>query len=509
MRTVFFACLSLALAQPLVAQEQLSQSGGELLGGQVVYDLNGTPGRTFVLLPSTGTGPVPLPGGHVLSVGLDLLSSGTVGVLVGGAAQVTYPLPADANLVGLVIYAQYVTLGGATPPVDDVSNRTSFVATLAGQAVNTVSAVATPRQGHTLSSLGDGRVLIAGGDQPDSAGNLTALDTIEFFDPQTQTFSGGTVTLSHPRAAHTATVLSDGRVLLVGGYDLSRNVVASAEIYDPVANTITAVPSLSTPRTQHTATLLADGRVLVLGGSSKFDLSDVLGSLAQAKKSAEVYDPNTNAWSNVPNLPISQNGLLGQSAGLLGNGQVLVAGGVSVTIIIGIPLPAFEDRAWRFDATTNNWVTTASMGVERVYHGQITLNDGRALVVGGADGDFVASSFFTLGDARVYDPAGNNWSAVSGLNQPRAYPNLVDTGSAIAVVGGLSDVDVTTGSGTPEQTIETTPYGLTGFVNGGDTLLPREIARTVSIEGGLRALIVGVGDNGQSAVDTSAETYAF
>src|SRR5436190_23571104 len=83
-----------------------------------------------------------------------------------------------------------------------------------------------------------------------------------------------------PRKGHTATVLADGRVLIVGGQDGS-GVLSAAEIYDPVTQSFQLAGSLAAARYGHTATLLADGRVLIAGGA------DATGPLS----SAEIFDP--------------------------------------------------------------------------------------------------------------------------------------------------------------------------------------------------------------------------
>jgi hypothetical protein len=75
-------------------------------------------------------------------------------------------------------------------------------------------------------------------------------------------FAGGfdTPTSSH----HTATLLSNGKVLIAGGY--GTNPVANSELYDPVSGTFGATATISTARSAHTATPLANGKVLVTGG---------------------------------------------------------------------------------------------------------------------------------------------------------------------------------------------------------------------------------------------------
>src|SRR5437762_585104 len=93
------------------------------------------------------------------------------------------------------------------------------------------------------------------------------------------------------RDLHTATVLPNGTVLVVGGYD-GTNSLASAELYDPAAGTWSATGSFRIARYYHTATLLPNGTVLVVGGN------DGTNSLA----SAELYDSANGAWSATGNL---------------------------------------------------------------------------------------------------------------------------------------------------------------------------------------------------------------
>src|SRR5204863_6843884 len=90
------------------------------------------------------------------------------------------------------------------------------------------------------------------------------------------------------RVNHTATLLLNGKVLVVGGFSAYGGpALATAELYDPATETWTATSGLTTARSYHTATLLDNGKVLVAGG---------YGSSGPSA-SAELYDPATGTWT--------------------------------------------------------------------------------------------------------------------------------------------------------------------------------------------------------------------
>ncbi len=121
----------------------------------------------------------------------------------------------------------------------------------------------TPRGGHTLTRLLDGRVLIAGGQELDEPYDL--VPQAEIYDPETTTFTVAGY-MSVPRWWHAATLLSDGQVMLVGGRGDSPAGLDSAEIFDPTTGEFQPVTStMSQPRVAGTAITLNDGRVLVFG----------------------------------------------------------------------------------------------------------------------------------------------------------------------------------------------------------------------------------------------------
>ncbi|TMA89557.1 MAG: DNRLRE domain-containing protein, partial [Deltaproteobacteria bacterium] len=163
------------------------------------------------------------------------------------------------------------------------------------------------RADHTATLLGDGRVLIAGGRQ-----YTTRLDSTELFDPATRTFQAVPVTLRQPRAGHSATVLADGTLLIAGGDD-----AGSAEILDPATASSTLLPALlAIARAYHAATLVESGSVLIVGGAEAGN-----GPL----DSAELFDPTTLRFHLVAS--VMQVGRVEPSLRVLPDGKVQVIGG--------------------------------------------------------------------------------------------------------------------------------------------------------------------------------------
>jgi hypothetical protein len=128
-----------------------------------------------------------------------------------------------------------------------------------GLFTETSGAMNAARYGHT-ATLVAGLVLVAGGE------GATALDMAELYDPAGDAFSTTTGSMVSARAFHSATALPGGKVLFAGGY-LGFEVLASAELYDPVLGTFTATGDMAAKRVYHAATALESGEVLVTGGS--------------------------------------------------------------------------------------------------------------------------------------------------------------------------------------------------------------------------------------------------
>jgi subtilisin family serine protease len=170
----------------------------------------------------------------------------------------------------------------------------------------------TFRENHSATPLKNGKVLICGGSHNPGGGTIS-LRSAELYDPSTGTFSF-TGDMNESRGWQTATLLSNGMVLITGGVDLSVNrTLSSAELFDPATGTFTLTGAMLSPRSRHTATGLSNGKVLVAGGLA-----------VDALSAAEVYDPVTGSFSKAANLLIAR---FDHTATLLATGDVLIVGG--------------------------------------------------------------------------------------------------------------------------------------------------------------------------------------
>ncbi len=218
------------------------------------------------------------------------------------------------------------------------------------------------RARHAAALLASGKVLVVGGGTI-GLGTSSELSSSELFDPATGTWSDGPSMLNG-RAFATATTLSDGRVLVVGG------TRKSTELYDPTTNTFERVGDLSEARLGHVAALLPSGNVLVAGGFVKPPPS------AEVTRSAEIFDPATRAWTKIADMPTPRGNA---TATLLKNGLVMVAGGrVELT-----PLNYVDF----YDEATGTWQSGSPMILPHALHTATPMGNGDVIVVGSANGE--------------------------------------------------------------------------------------------------------------------------
>ncbi|MGD0861868.1 MAG: kelch repeat-containing protein [Candidatus Limnocylindrales bacterium] len=226
-----------------------------------------------------------------------------------------------------------------------------------------------PRTHTTATVLRDGRVLVAGGGSEGSP-SYRSTAAAEIYDPATGTWTP-TAPMAHARALHTATLLPDGEVLVAGGatvYQGTRGTVtASAEIFDPASATWHAAPSMSVARYHYSAVTLSDGRVLVAGGWNLTSNSD------QSLASSEIYDPVLNAWTATGSMA---TGRARGSMTTLPDGRVLIVGGVDPAYRVMATAEIWDAPSGRWHATGR--LGTALMGpaLAVLHDGRVVLAGG-------------------------------------------------------------------------------------------------------------------------------------
>src|SRR5579863_3398385 len=248
--------------------------------------------------------------------------------------------------------------------------------------------------GAVATLLPNGRVLFAGGYTGGYAG--FALASAELYDPTTGTFSA-TGSMITARVNFTATVLSNGQVLVAGGNNIYQNL-ASVELYNPTTGTFSATGSMTTVRDGPTSVLLPNGQVLVAGGEN------VCGpELA----SAELYNPTTGTFTATGSMT---TGWYMPVATLLRNGEVLVQGGDAGVACFYSAASAGADL---YNPTTGTFTATGSMTTARWGDTATLLPNGEVLVAGGDGGSVFLSS------AELYDPAMGTFSATGSMSTVR------------------------------------------------------------------------------------------
>ena len=243
-----------------------------------------------------------------------------------------------------------------------------------------------------------------------------------------QTFSA-TGSMNEARQQASATLLRDGRVLVVGENavnNLATNLapVPSAELYDPATGKFTLTGSPHVSGVPIISVLLKSGRVLVIG-------CDASGTCAS--QLADVYDPSTGLFSAIG--PIT-GGSEFCTVTLLNDGRVLVARGADL------------EPSLLYDPSTNAFATTGSMTAARVDHTATLLSDGRVLIAGGSDLRLIAGGSDSPGDslaggslasAELYDPTTGRFSPTGSMTTARAGQTATLLSDGRVLIAGGSD----------------------------------------------------------------------
>lgn len=275
------------------------------------------------------------------------------------------------------------------------------------------ASMSTPRTGHTATRLLNGKVLVVGGE----GGGVTA----ELFDPQANHGQGAWSAVSplpYPRTGHSAVLLPTGNVLIFGGgFDLSNETSRSVLLFDPIINEgkgeWKALQPLIHPRINSTATLLQNGKILVVGGEEGVN---PVGNIE-----IEVYDPEANHGQGesvvVLEYPRLRPGLKGV---LLHDGRVLFVGNYDTS-------GAEDQPAYLYDPLANKgrgeWVLASSDVTGPAGQTLTLLPNGMVLIIGLGGSEKLKSGEMTTGSQeQLYDPmAGNtrSWNTWKRASRPR------------------------------------------------------------------------------------------
>jgi hypothetical protein len=323
-----------------------------------------------------------------------------------------------------------MTVGPTTGLVTGVSLGSTNISAAIGSVTATVplsvvtnawvltGSMSTARMHHTATLLPNGTVLVVGG----GPGGLTSTISAEIYNPASGTWTL-TGSLNSARTEHTATLLPNGKVLVAGGYQ--GVALSSCEIYDPSTGIWTLTGSMSTTRWFHTATLLPNGTVLVVGGvGAANDTTDLA--------SAEIFNPATGTWTPTGTMSTAR---YRHTATLLSNGTVLVAGGDDASLSNGGPSVASAEI---FNPAAGTWNLTGSMSAARYDHTATLLPNGKVLVTGGGAGNGYAT---ILASTEIYDPVAGTWAVTGNLTMGRyAHSATLLPNGKVLVAGGKAEL---------------------------------------------------------------------
>ena len=284
-------------------------------------------------------------------------------------------------------------------------------------------AMNSPRYDHTATVLTNGQVLVVGG-----VVGGGYLSSAELYDVTSGVWTN-TGSLQTAREQHTATLLLNGRVLVAGGYAINAiNLTNSCELYDAVSKSWVLSGPMNTARAQHTMTLLQNGKVLVTGGWVGYGNGTVTAS-------AELYNPALGNWTSAGSMT---NSRLGHTATLLNNGKVLIAGGSTQGT-----LATYTNSAELYDPATGIWTGTGSMNKSRAGHTATLLSNGLVLVAGGYNAGTVS--------AELYDPTTGNWAVAAAMVHLRwAHTATLLTNGTVLIAGGVTNSNASYATSTAE-----------------------------------------------------------
>jgi N-acetylneuraminic acid mutarotase len=275
---------------------------------------------------------------------------------------------------------------------------------------------------HTATLLSNGNVLVAGGHNEQwnyngygSVGGF--VDPCEIYNPTTKTFSN-TGSLNVKRYNQSATLLHNGKVLISGGSTKYNVFTSSSELYNPTTGSFTNTGSMHTMRFNQNTILLNTGKVLTIGGLANASNS---GPVFKYLSSCELYDTASGTWSYTDSLPYQ---VWFATATLLNNGKILLAGGQNSNGTL--------KNCQIYDPSTGKWSATGSLNHARCFFTATLLPNGKVLIAGGEDGYSVAT-------CEIYDPTTETWSNTGALNTAsQGHSSYLLSNGDVILMGGIN-----------------------------------------------------------------------
>jgi len=296
------------------------------------------------------------------------------------------------------------------------------------------------------------------------------------------------------RVRFTATKLQDGKVLIVGGYGIDRKglfglgglkkeVIGDAHLFDPATNTFERIGELEHSRHSHTATLLTDGRVLIAGG-----YSDSFWSRKKTLAPFELYDPKTKTFADETKWLFFTKGTIEKRmnhAAVLTDNGVLLAGGEhwdgGFLHFFGTNTLKLDSGSETFANANNSFAKSGNLAHARRYAAATVLASKDVIIAGGHDDKSLVDGI------ERWTQATGQWTEIEKLAHPRTNARLARAGDLTLVIGGFSMPSVGTGEVKDVDVFDATSMKLTT----GLTLTTARVACSVTELKDGRVLVAG------------------